>query len=304
MTGGYARSSRLDDLLACPRELAVETIIIDVEPLVAPRHGGQEPLDRGVARVLGQVRQIPSVRVVVFATNSARRPSAVPPGDGVQVRYLASAAKPLRTAPYRDLPRPGAVIGDQLPTDGLLAYRLGYTFLHYAPHLTGVPGGPRLVHRWGQLIRPVLFRRPACPPDDHSPRSAGAYVSIGAGSGADADAPGTFASGRRSCVRQRDVGRPQDRESDGRAGRRDRAGERSPACGFAAGHRRGHPGQGELERRGYFRSAARWIEPRPGHTVFSHCAARRSPSPRGEDPDGYCGTTAGDAAPRSRAIGR
>jgi hypothetical protein len=27
--------------------------------------------------------------------------------DGLQARYLTSAEKPLRTAPYRDLPRPG-----------------------------------------------------------------------------------------------------------------------------------------------------------------------------------------------------
>jgi hypothetical protein len=99
------------------------------------------------------------VRVVVFATNSARRPSAVPARDGLQVRYLASAEKPLRTAPYHDLPRPGAVAGDQLPTDGILAYRLGFTFLHYAPELTDVPFGPGLMHRWGELVRPVLFRR-------------------------------------------------------------------------------------------------------------------------------------------------
>lgn len=64
------------------------------------------------------------------------------------------------------------VIGDQLPTDGLLAYRLGYAFLHYAPHLASVPAGPRLMHGWGQFVRPLLFRRPACPPDDRSPGPA------------------------------------------------------------------------------------------------------------------------------------
>jgi predicted HAD superfamily phosphohydrolase YqeG len=172
VTSGYAVSTRLDDLLTCARELAVKTIIFDVEPLVAPWNSDPESLDRGLAHVLGQARQIPSVRVVVFSTNSARRPSAVPPGDGIQVRYTASAGKPLRTAPYRDLPRPGAVIGDQLPTDGLLAYRLGYTFLHYAPHLANVPTGPRLMHGWGQLVRPLVFRRPACPPDGRSPGPA------------------------------------------------------------------------------------------------------------------------------------
>ena len=111
------------------------------------------------------------MRAVVFATNSARRPTALPACDGIQVRHLAQADKPLRTAPYHDLPRPGAVAGDQLPTDGILAYRLNFSFLHYMPRLTGVPLGPDLMHRWGELVRPVLFRRPASPPDRDRPGS-------------------------------------------------------------------------------------------------------------------------------------
>jgi hypothetical protein len=43
----------------------------------------------------------------------------------------------------------------------MLAYRLGFTFLHYTPELAGVPLGPGLMHRWGGLVRPLLFRRPA-----------------------------------------------------------------------------------------------------------------------------------------------
>jgi len=160
VTSGYARVTRLADLFAEARELSVRTMIFDVEPLVAPWHGSQESLDQGIARTLGDARTVPSLRVVVFATNSARRPTAVPACDGLQVRYLASADKPLRTAPYHDLPRPGAVAGDQLPTDGILAYRLGFTFLHYAPELAGVPLGPGLMRGWGALVRPVLFRRP------------------------------------------------------------------------------------------------------------------------------------------------
>ncbi len=40
-------------------------------------------------------------------------------------------------------------------------FGLGFTFLHYAPELTGVPLGPELMHRWGELVRPLLFRRSA-----------------------------------------------------------------------------------------------------------------------------------------------
>jgi hypothetical protein len=161
VTGDYLRVTGPADLFARARELSVRTLILDVEPLVAPWDSGQDALDQGIARILGEVRTLPTVQMVVFATNSARRPSAAPSGDGVHVRYLASADKPLRIAPYQDLPRPGAVAGDQFPTDGVLAYRLRYTFLHYTPQLTGVPLGPGLMHRWGELMRPLLFRRSA-----------------------------------------------------------------------------------------------------------------------------------------------
>ena len=171
MRSGYARVTTEADLFAKARELSVRTIIFDVEPLVTYWHSGQKSLDQGVARILDEVKAVPSVRAVVFATNSARRPTALPACDGIQVRYLAQADKPLRTAPYHDLPRPGAVAGDQLPTDGILAYRLNFSFLHYMPRLTGVPLGPDLMHRWGELVRPVLFRRPASPPDRDRPGS-------------------------------------------------------------------------------------------------------------------------------------
>jgi predicted HAD superfamily phosphohydrolase YqeG len=159
VNSGYERVTGLAELFARAGELSLKTMIFDVEPLVAPWSSGQPALDRGLALILGQAAAVLSVEAVVFSTNSARRPSAVPAASGVQVSYLASARKPVRTAPYRGLPLPGAVIGDQLPTDGILARRLGYTFLHYDPPAAGVPLGPRLMHQWGQLVRPVVFRR-------------------------------------------------------------------------------------------------------------------------------------------------
>jgi len=102
---------------------------------------------------------LPAVQVVCFATNSLRRPTAVPSGGAVQVVYLASANKPVQTMAYRHFPRPGMVIGDQVATDGILARRLGYEFLLFDPQLTGVPAGPRLMGAWGRLVRPLLFTR-------------------------------------------------------------------------------------------------------------------------------------------------
>jgi predicted HAD superfamily phosphohydrolase YqeG len=143
-------------------------MIVDVEPMVAWWDSGQQSLDRGVAAILAELDEVPELQVLVFSTNSARRPSAIPAVPGVQVRYLTSAGKPLRTAAYRGLPRPGAVIGDQVPTDGLLAYRLGFTFLHWDPRLAGVPLGPRLMRQLGRLVQSLFFRKNA--PSEQTPR--------------------------------------------------------------------------------------------------------------------------------------
>jgi hypothetical protein len=157
----YERLAEPHELLCRARDLSARTIILDVEPLVAYWDTGQDVLDAGIAQVLGQVAADPDVAVVCFATNSARRPSAVPGSGepGPRVVYLASAHKPFRTAPYRDFPRPGVVIGDQVATDGLLARRLGYTFLHYCPDLEHAPAGPRFMNDLGRPLEPLLFIR-------------------------------------------------------------------------------------------------------------------------------------------------
>lgn len=159
MRSRYEHHTELNDLLDRAGRLSVRALVVDVEPLVSWWDNGQESLDRGVAMIVGEVSMLPTVRVLVFTTNSVRRPSVIPHSPDIEVRYLASAGKPLRTAAYHDLPRPGAVIGDQVPTDGLLARRLGFTFLHYQPGPAGArpPLGPRLMNRIGQLALPLLF---------------------------------------------------------------------------------------------------------------------------------------------------
>lgn len=161
MRSDYEHYTELDAVLDRARQLSLRTMIVDIEPLVSWWDNTQESLDWGVAMIVGKAAALPALHALVFATNSVRRPSAIPAGRGIEVSYLASAAKPLRTAPYRDLPRPGAVVGDQVTTDGLLAWELGFTFLHYEPRLADVPLGPRLMHRLGRLAVPLLFSRTA-----------------------------------------------------------------------------------------------------------------------------------------------
>jgi predicted HAD superfamily phosphohydrolase YqeG len=155
-----ARIATLEDALGVVQELGVRTVVLDVEPLVAYWDSGQQSLDQGIAYVLAQFAKIPGVVAVCFATNSARRPSADPAYPGIRAMYLASAYKPFRVDVYRDLPRPGVLIGDQVLTDGLLARRLGYAFVQYTPERERVPRGPWLLAQSGRLARPLLFKRP------------------------------------------------------------------------------------------------------------------------------------------------
>ena len=159
MRAAFTQVAALDEAVRQAGELSARTMVFDVEPLIAYWDSGQDALDQGVARVLSEVAAVPTVQVVCFATNSLRRPSAIPSAPGVQVVYLASAGKPFRTAPYRGFPRPGMVIGDQVATDGILASRLGYTFVLVSLELMDIPAGPRLMRAGGRLVRPLLFAR-------------------------------------------------------------------------------------------------------------------------------------------------
>jgi len=155
--GHYVSLTDEDEIPALVRELGARTVIADIEPVVASWDSGQEELDQGIGRFLDRVGGIEGVAVVCFATNSARMPSALPNRPGIRVEYVASARKPLRAAPYRSMPQPGAVIGDQVATDGMLAARIGYTFLHYRPSLRDMPPGPRILFGGGEILRPVIF---------------------------------------------------------------------------------------------------------------------------------------------------
>lgn len=161
MRATYERHARAEEALRRVRDLRAQTVVIDVEPLVAYWDTSQDTLDQGADLILARLADIPELKVACFTTNSSRRPSRLPSVTDVRVVYIASAGKPMRTGPYRDFPRPGVVIGDQIATDGILARRLGYAFVHYQPRLDRTPAGPRLLQRCGKLIRPLLFTRPA-----------------------------------------------------------------------------------------------------------------------------------------------
>ena len=159
MTVPYRSFTDPSEVACLTGDSAARTVILDVEPLIAFWDTDQRVLDDGLTAILGRLVATPGrIRHVIFATNSAPRPTGLPEIDGLQVSYLALARKPLHIVPYRDPPTPGVVIGDQIATDGVLAWRLGYTFLHYAPDAAVVPLGPRMMAGLGRPLRRLLFQ--------------------------------------------------------------------------------------------------------------------------------------------------
>lgn len=154
----YQRLTDPDEVIRRLGQIAPRTVVVDVEPLIAAWDSGQPSLSHGVSRFLEQVSTAPGLAAVCFATNSRRRLPAAATSDRHNVSYFAAACKPLRIAPYRDLPQPGVVIGDQVATDGVLARRLGYSFIHYCPN-SRVPLGPKLMGYLGYPVRRILFKR-------------------------------------------------------------------------------------------------------------------------------------------------
>lgn len=140
---------------------APRTAIIDVEPMIAAWNTDLIALDTGLATFLDAVAADGLECDVVFATNAWRRPSTlvVRPG-GARVGYFAHAGKPLRAGRFRKLPGPGVVVGDQIATDGVLAWRLGFAFLHYVPGGLELPRGPRVMRALGRPLRHLLFGAP------------------------------------------------------------------------------------------------------------------------------------------------
>lgn len=154
MRTAYREVADLAGATAWVGELGASTVVLDVEPLVAVWDTDDAALRVGVEDAVALLAGVPGVEIVGFATNSLRRLTGVVPGGGLFVR---AARKPLPTRPYRDLPRPAVLVGDQLLTDGLLAWRLGFAFAHVHSSALPRPWGPAALWLLGRPLRHLLF---------------------------------------------------------------------------------------------------------------------------------------------------
>jgi len=157
MRADYQQLSNRDELLSRIAGLSPKTVIFDIEPVVAIWNTGTSELSVGVEHFAKKLSEIPGIEFVGFVTNSRRHVPVTSPAGGPTIFYVSSAHKPLFIERYRGLPRPGVVAGDQLTTDGILAWRLGFDFIHYNPAARDSPPGVRVMNLTGNLLRPLFF---------------------------------------------------------------------------------------------------------------------------------------------------
>ncbi|MEU5989867.1 hypothetical protein ABZ806_12925 [Spirillospora sp. NPDC047418] len=147
----------LDQIIALAVDLDASTLVIDVEPLLAEWDSPPEVFLAAVRRLhAAVVERAPSVTDLVFASNAGWPPQPPPEPAGPRMAVVSPARKPWRTRYLDGLPAPIVFAGDQVLTDGLLAWRLRGDFLHCAN-----AGEPPLLARVqsvaGRCIAPLVF---------------------------------------------------------------------------------------------------------------------------------------------------
>jgi predicted HAD superfamily phosphohydrolase YqeG len=134
------------------------TLVLDVQPLVVDWQAQSRGFPASARKVAGIVRaSLPSVTNLVFATNSNFPRVAITAQGTLHILIVTRARKPWRTGYLQGVPRPVAVVGDQLLTDGLLAWRLGALFLHWHGS-EATPWWPHAQSCFGHFLQPLFFR--------------------------------------------------------------------------------------------------------------------------------------------------
>jgi predicted HAD superfamily phosphohydrolase YqeG len=141
------------------RALEPAALLIDVEPLVAAWGTGDSALLRGLREQLDECSAIASLREVFFVTNSRRSPSEAIPSMAFPVSYISHARKPfLEISRFSSLRPPVVVVGDQVLTDGLMAWRLNATFVQ-VPLPAGSSFAVRAQGSLGRVVASLFLRR-------------------------------------------------------------------------------------------------------------------------------------------------
>jgi len=146
-----------DTVLAAVVALQPATLVVDVQPFVAPWGSSSDAMMSGAVALCEYLADAtPTLRTLVFATNARSAIGQQLREERPRVTFVSAAHKPWRTTYLAGAPRPVVVLGDQILTDGLLAFRLHGRFLHWRAH-GRIPWWPRVQEMIGGLLVRFMF---------------------------------------------------------------------------------------------------------------------------------------------------
>ncbi len=143
----------LDDVVAFVRSGSNKVVILDVDNTLAPQGASLDEFGVLVNGAIDRLEASPGIGRVIALTNGPQR------GVG---RMISRGNKPWTTRRRLGLrgdSRQVVVIGDQVLTDGVLAWRLNATFLHLV--LDDEEEDPRqaIMRRVGRIFVGLFLRR-------------------------------------------------------------------------------------------------------------------------------------------------
>jgi predicted HAD superfamily phosphohydrolase YqeG len=145
-------ADRIEAVCRVVAEAGARTVVLDVQPMF--RGWRSSEVNMEVGPVVSALRAAsPELVSLVFASN-ARRLDLVPP-DGCGP-VVVGARKPWRVGYLSAAPVPIVVVGDQVVTDGLLAWRIGATFVHWRD-AGPAPKWPRIQRGLGRVVARWVF---------------------------------------------------------------------------------------------------------------------------------------------------
>lgn len=128
-------------------------LILDVDNTLAPQNSPLDQFTVLVNAAIDRFESAPGVERVIALTNGPQR--GVP-------RMLSRGDKPWtprRRLGLREPSSPVVVVGDQVLTDGVLAWRLGATFLHLVIDDEREPRQQARMRRVGRIMTRFFLRR-------------------------------------------------------------------------------------------------------------------------------------------------
>jgi predicted HAD superfamily phosphohydrolase YqeG len=143
----------LDEVAALTVALEKPAVVIfDADSTLVRQGAPVDEFARTVTNAVARFKAMSQVDRVVVLTNGAER--SVPD-------MIHHGNKPWTTRRRLDLDRatgPVWVVGDQVLTDGVLAWRLGATFVHLAIDIDDEPPRQALMRRAGRRLAWLMFR--------------------------------------------------------------------------------------------------------------------------------------------------